>query len=107
MKDGNIIPIREELEAKFKETGKIDVNKLNSNEPIEVPTHVDPETVTDANQIVNLRVRTETGKRNVIVKMLVTDRIAQVYEYILPYIESADGTHIELRTNFPNKAYQK
>lgn len=105
VKDGNIIPIREELEKKFKETGRIDVNKLNSNEPIEVPTHVDPEQVTDSSQIVNLRVRTETGKRNVIVKMLVTDKIAQVYEYILPYIESADGTDIELRTNFPNKAY--
>ena len=40
LKDGEIIPIREELEKKFKETGKIDVNKLNSNEPIEVETHV-------------------------------------------------------------------
>ena len=52
-----------------------------------------------------MRVRTETGKRNVIVKMLATDKISQVYEYVLPYIESADGTAIELRTNFPNKAY--
>ena len=51
--------------------------------------------------------RTETGKRNVIIKMLATDKIAQVYEYILPYIESEDGTHFELRTNFPNKAYRK
>jgi len=41
IKDGNIIPIREELEKKFQETGGvIDVNKLNSNEPIEVETHV-------------------------------------------------------------------
>lgn len=37
---GNIVPIREELEKKFKETGKIDVTKLNSNEPIEAPTDV-------------------------------------------------------------------
>ena len=55
----------------------------------------------------NLRVRTETGKRNVIIKMLATDNIAQVYEYVLPYIESADGTPFELRTNFPNKAYER
>jgi len=34
IKDGNIIPIREELEKKFRETNQIDVNKLNSNEPI-------------------------------------------------------------------------
>jgi len=41
IKDGNIIPIREELEKKFQETGGvIDVNKLNSNEPIEAETHV-------------------------------------------------------------------
>jgi len=38
---GNIIPIREELEKRFKETGKIDVSKLNPNEPIEAPTEVD------------------------------------------------------------------
>ena len=31
IKNGKIIPIREELEKKFKETGKIDVNKLNLN----------------------------------------------------------------------------
>ena len=106
IKDGNIIPIREELEKKFAETGKIDVSKLNSNEPIIVDTHVNPDEV-EAAQIVQLRVRTETGKRNVILKMLVTDKIAQVYDYILPYIESDDGVAIELRTNFPNKAYQQ
>ena len=107
IKDGNIIPIREELEKKFKETnGQIDVNKLNSNEPIEVVTHVNVAEV-EAGNIVSLRVRTETGKRNVIVKMLATDKISQVYEYVLPYIESADGTQFELRTNFPNKAYAR
>jgi len=37
---GNIVPIREELEKKFKETGKLDTQKLNTNEPIEVPTDV-------------------------------------------------------------------
>ena len=76
IKDGNIIPIREELEKKFQETnGQIDVNKLNSNEPIEVETHVNVDEVEAAN-VVSLRVRTETGKRNVIVKMLATDKIS-------------------------------
>jgi uncharacterized protein YqfB (UPF0267 family) len=37
---GEIVPIREELEQKFKKTGKIDVSKLNNNEPIEAPTDV-------------------------------------------------------------------
>ena len=54
------------------------MSKLNSNEPIEVETHVNVNEVEAAN-IVSLRVRTETGKRNVIVKMLVTDKISQVY----------------------------
>jgi len=106
VKDGNIIPIREELEKKFKETNHIDVNKLNSNEPIEVETHVNIDQV-DPSQLVKLRVRTETGKRNVIVKMLATDKISQVYQYVLPYIEGVDGTQFELRTNFPNKSYQE
>ena len=82
------------------------MNKLNSNEPIEAETHVNPDEV-EPSQMVNLRVRTETGKRNVIVKMLVTDRIAQVYEYVDPYIEGAPGAPFELRTNFPNKAYDR
>mmetsp|Transcript_37003 Transcript_37003/g.27352 ORF Transcript_37003/g.27352 Transcript_37003/m.27352 type:complete len:91 (-) Transcript_37003:259-531(-) len=40
IKNGNIIPIREELEKRFQETNTLDVNKLNSNEPILVPTPV-------------------------------------------------------------------
>ena len=52
------------------------MNKLNSNEPIEVPTEVTKnESKYEASQIVTLRVRTETGKRNLIVKVLATDVI--------------------------------
>jgi len=40
VKNGNIIPIREELEKRFKETQELDVNKLNSNEPITIDTPV-------------------------------------------------------------------
>jgi len=40
IKEGNIIPIREELEKRFRETQELDVNKLNSNEPIIADTHV-------------------------------------------------------------------
>ena len=47
MKNGKAVPIREELEKKFKETGKIDAEKLNSNEPIEVDPDFDVNT-TDA-----------------------------------------------------------
>lgn len=34
IKEGKIIPIREDLEKRFRETQELDVNKLNSNEPV-------------------------------------------------------------------------
>ena len=106
IKDGKLIPIREELEKRFQETQQIDVSKLNSNEPICPETHVKEDQVEPAN-IVNLRIRTETGKKTILLKLLVTDPIAKVYQYVRPYIEGAKGTHFELRTNFPNKSYRE
>lgn len=103
---GNIVPIREELERRFKETGKIDTSKLNTNDPIEAPTDVAQDTSNkySADQIVTLRVRTETGKRTIIVKLLRTDKIDTVYHFVGPYIEFTDKVY-ELRSKFPNKAY--
>lgn len=103
---GNIVPIREELERRFKETGKIDTSKLNSNEPIEVPTDVaqDDSGKFQPDQIVTLRIRTETGKRTVILKLLRTDKMDLAYDFISPYIEFTDKP-FELRSKFPNKAY--
>lgn len=43
IKDGKIIPIREELENKFRETQKLDLSKLNTNEPIDIPTTISKE----------------------------------------------------------------
>ena len=109
IKDGKIIPIREELEKKFKETGMIDVKKLNSNEPIEIDTHVieaemNEGKIFDKAEIVMLRIRTETGKRNLMLKMLVTDLMEAVYTYIKPYLEDEKST-VEIRSNFPRKTY--
>ena len=102
---GNIVPIREELEKKFKETGKIDVSKLNTNEPIEAPTDVQlsPDKF-QAADIVTLRIRTETGKRTIIVKLLKTDKMDLLYDFITPYVEFDDKPY-ELRSKFPNRAY--
>lgn len=77
IKDGQIIPLREEFEKRFKETQKIDIQKLNSNEPIEVQTDI----VRAENQgeefkkeeICTIRIRTENGNRNLILKMRPTD----------------------------------
>ncbi len=56
-------------------------------------------------EIVTLRVRTETGKRNLIVKLLVSDKMSKVYQLVKPYLENPKIPTFELRTNFPNKAY--
>jgi len=55
---------------------------------------------------VTLRIRTETGKRTLILKLLVTDQIAKVYAAVKPFLESK-GRAFEVRTNFPNKAYDE
>lgn len=59
----------------------------------------------DAADIVNLRIRSETGKHTILLKMLATDTIAQVYKYMRPYLEGGKATKFELRTSFPNKSY--
>jgi hypothetical protein len=103
---GNIIPIREELEKRFKETGKIDVEKLNSNEPIDAPTDVELNPGKyDPSDIVTLRIRTETGKRTIIVKLLRTDKMQALYDFVTPYVE-VDKPFV-LRSKFPNRAFTK
>jgi len=54
-----------------------------------------------------LRIRTETGKRTLILKLLITDKIAVVYKLVKPYIEGERGTKFVIRTNFPNKVYDE
>jgi len=111
IKQGKIIPIREELEKKFKETKKLDLSKLNTNEPIEVKTHVTESEKEESkefekSEIVMLRIRTETGKRNLMLKLLATDIMSTVYEYIKPYVEDSSST-VEIRSVFPRKTYEE
>ena len=81
------------------------MSKLNSNEPIEIPTEISlNEKDYQSSEIVTLRVRTETGKRTLIVKLLKTSKILEVYKLIDPYIEFNDKM-FELRCKFPNKAF--
>lgn len=85
----------------------LDVNKLNSNEPILVETEVGKNEGKHAtSDIVTLRIRTETGKRNLIIKLLITDKMSSVYAATRPYLENkANAKTFELRTNFPNRPY--
>lgn len=100
-KNGQIVKIREDLEKRFGETGTIDVNKLNPNEPITPETHVPKETT---EPVVRMRIRTEGGARQIILRLLQSDPITEVYKYVRPYIEKK-GAKFELQTNFPLKSY--
>jgi hypothetical protein len=56
------------------------VSKLSSNEPIEIPTEISlNEKDYQLSDIVTLRIRTETGKRTLIVKLLKSSEILEVY----------------------------
>jgi hypothetical protein len=39
---------------------------------------------------VTLRIRTETGKRTIILKLLKTDKMIKVYDFVAPYAEFDD-----------------
>ena len=80
---------------------------MNTTEPIEAPTDVqlNPDKF-EASEICTLRIRTETGKRTIIVKLLRTDKIDMLYDYVTPYVEFDDKPY-ELRSKFPNKAYDE
>ena len=107
--NGNIVPIREELEKRFQETQQIDTSKLNSGEQKEPETHVDKAIKQgksfDPSDLVSLRIRTETGKQTILLKVLASDTISIVYKYIRPYLEGGKGLKFELRTSFPNRHY--
>ena len=109
-KEVDVAPIREELEKKFRETnGHIDLSKLNSNEPVVVDTEVSrDEGSVPPGELVTLRIRTETGKHTLIVKLTITDKMITVYKAVRPYIENRDFAHkFVVRTNFPNKVYDE
>lgn len=110
VKDGVVVPVREEMEKRFKETQKLDTEKLNSNEPIEVQTHVilaeNQGTEYAKEDLVTLRIRTENGKRNIILKMLASDTIGQVYDYLEDYKEDKKG-QFEVRASFPRVVLER
>jgi hypothetical protein len=107
--NGNIVPIREELEKRFQETQQIDTSKLNAGEQKEPETHVDKAIKQgkkiDPAEIVSLRIRTETGKQTIMLKVLASDTISVVYKYVRPYLEGGKAIKFELRTSFPNRSY--
>lgn len=81
----------------------MDLSKLNSNEPITIEPNGPV-----ASDLVTLRVRTETGKRTLIVKLAIGDKIGTVYSAVRPYLESKENSKkFVLKTNFPNKVFEE
>jgi len=65
---------------------------------------INPDKYTDA-EIVTLRIRTETGKRTIIVKLLRKDKMDSLYDFVTPYVEFDDKPFV-IRSKFPNKAFE-
>jgi hypothetical protein len=53
-----------------------------------------------------LRVRTDNGQRNLILKMNINDTIGQVYEYVEDFKDD-DHENIQIRSNFPRQVLEK
>jgi hypothetical protein len=60
---------------------------------------------TEDDEIVTLKVRTETGLRSIEVKLLASDPISKVYRMVAPHAESRDIRKFNLRTSFPYKEF--
>lgn len=82
---------------------------MNSNEPIEVQTDV----VWEQNlgeefkkeEICTIRIRTENGNWNLILKMKISDWVSKIYEFVEPYREETGV--FEIWSTFPRMTLLK
>ncbi|CAG9318495.1 prom [Blepharisma stoltei] len=102
IRNGNIVPIREDISKMF------DKGKAGT---IEVKTHIDnylqtPEGANNkeaAKTITTLRIKTETGMRNLIIKLWFSDTLQTLKRYI---DENREGKgRYELRSTFPARVF--
>ena len=96
IRGGDIISVRE------------DIAKIFGNEKsgtIKVETHVDLLLKTNPNfkEFTTLRIKTETGKRNLIIFMLYTDYLGKLKEFLDANRENK--APYELRSTFPAKVF--
>lgn len=96
IKNGEIIPVREDVAKVFgsEKTGTVKVD-----------THVDQILKTDTNfkDFTTLRIKTETGKRNLIILLLFTDTL-QTLKKFLDLNRESKGRY-EVRSTFPAKTF--
>lgn len=79
-----------------------------SLQTIEVETHVIKAEKEgkkfESTELATLRIRTENGKQFILLKLLSTDTIKTVYDYVKKYSENP--SKFSIRTTFPKKEYQ-
>jgi len=102
IKDGNIIPVREDIAQILQpeQTGTINIR-----------THVDdyletPDGMKDAKakkRITTLRIKTETGKKNLILKLWYNDSFSIISSIIERYREARSSC--EIRSTFPARTF--
>ena len=100
IKDGKVIPIKEDIarilgaETKPQQEGSV-----------EIRTHVDDRLASGESDLrfTSLRIKTETGKKTLMVKLLYTDNIETLKRLLEPHSE----THgrFEIRSTFPAKVF--
>lgn len=103
IKDGNIIPVREDIAS---------IMQPEQTGTIHIRTHVDdyldtPDGAKDneaKKRITTLRIKTETGKKNLILKLWYNDAFSILTSYIERHKETR--TNCEIRSTFPARTFE-
>jgi hypothetical protein len=96
IKNGEIIPVREDIAKVFssEKTGTV-----------KIETHVDVllKSQPDFKDFTTLRIKTETGKRNLIILMRTSDTLQDLLKFLEPNREGKG--RFEIRSTFPAKTF--
>jgi len=111
-KNGKIIPIRDEVAKTFEKNDGKQVSHPADKEvegEVTITSEVDKKlqkgelTPEETEKVINLKIRTETGKRTLLLKILITDKISHLYTLIKSNSETKD---FEIWGGYPPQAYK-
>jgi len=103
---GKIIPVREEIAKKM---GVLSDPQNALSGIIEIETEIVKQEkkgkIYDSSEITSIKIRSEKGKHTILVKLLCSDKITELYKYADKYSENK-GKYV-LRRNFPQEEFPK
>jgi len=109
IKNGKIIPIREGIAQKIGHPSiKTTPDANDQTGVVEIPTSTSEKekkntlTPEQAKQVITLKIRTESGKRTLTLKVLFTDKISLIYKLIKDFSETKN---FEIWGGYPPQAY--